>query len=350
LATPSLQIKIPIVIENYRSREMRNDISTNMDILDRTSKKSQKESNVEINPLTLYLKQISKHTLLSKKEELELGKNIHNIKNSITKLENNFDTNDNSEKKILKMKDLKDKFYKLREKMITSNLRLVVSIAKKYQHRGLTLLDLIDEGNIGLIEAVERFDYTKNCRFSTYGSWWIQQSVLKSIADKGRTIRIPIHILNSVKKCHSIIKYLTQQYGREPYTSEVADHMNLSQEKVEIYLSYWTDVASLDTTINDDNESSLSDMIHDDNYERPFESALNNNLQDILELSLSALSPREKKIIKLRYGLSGECPLTLEEIGSLLDITRERVRQIQNKCISKLRTFKEIKELEIVLT
>ncbi len=330
---------------------MRNDISNNMFILSKPSKSGNKESNVDIDPLSFYLKQISKYSLLSREEELKLGKGIQNLKKKIIHLEKNFDKKDiGSEKDMLKIKELKEKVSKLREEMITSNLRLVVSIAKKFQYRGLKLLDLIDEGNIGLIEAVERFDYTKNCRFSTYGSWWIQQSVLKAIADKGRTIRIPIHILSSVKKCHSIIKYLSQQYGREPKIAEIADYMNLSTEKVELYLSYWTEVASLDTSINDDNNSTLSDLIYDDNYEQPFESALTKNLQDILDSSLSELSSREKKIIKLRYGLSGECPLTLEEIGSILGITRERVRQIQNKSISKLRSFKEIKELELIIS
>ena len=322
---------------------MRNDISTNMYMLNKPVKSNQKESNFGIDPLSLYLKQISKYSLLSKAEELKLSENIQNFKKDIIKLEGN------SQNNILKIKELKEQASSLREKMITSNLRLVVSIAKKFQYRGLSLLDLIDEGNIGLIEAVERFDHTKNCRFSTYGSWWIQQSVLKAIADKGRTIRIPIHILNSVKKCHSIIKYLTQQYGREPKIEEIANYMNLSTEKVELYLSYWSEVASLDTSINDDNNSSLSDLICDENYEKPFESALTKNLQEILDASLSELSVREKRIIKLRYGLSGECPLTLEEIGSLMGITRERVRQIQNKSITKLRSFKEIIELEEII-
>ena len=326
---------------------MRNDISNNMFILSKPSKSDNKERNIDIDPLSFYLKQISKYSLLSKEEELKLGESIQNIKKNIIKLEKIFNnTKINSKKNMLEIKELKEKVSKLREKMITSNLRLVVSIAKKFQYRGLNLLDLIDEGNIGLIEAVERFDYTRNCRFSTYGSWWIQQSVLKAIADKGRTIRIPIHILNSVKKCHSIIKYLSQQYGRGPKVGEIADYMNLSTEKVELYLSYWTEVASLDTSINDENNSTLSDLIYDGNYEQPFESALTKNLQDILDSSLSELSVREKKIIKLRYGLSGECPLTLEEIGSIMGITRERVRQIQNKSITKLRSFKEIKELE----
>ncbi|MDA3941308.1 MAG: sigma-70 family RNA polymerase sigma factor [Spirochaetia bacterium] len=309
-------------------------------------KQKRGENSLEINPLALYLKQISKYSLLSKDKELQLGKDIQNTKKDIIKIENNYD---NLENNSLELKKLKETFNSLRENMITSNLRLVVSIAKKFQYRGLSLLDLIDEGNIGLIEAVERFDYTKNCRFSTYGSWWIQQSVLKAIANKGRTIRIPIHILNYVKQCHSIIKYLSQQYEREPKIFEIADYMNISIEKVNLYLSYRAEVASLDVPINDDNSSSLSDLVNDDNYEQPFESALTKNLQEILDSSLSELSLREKKIINLRYGLSGECPLTLEEIGKQMGITRERVRQIQNKSISKLKSFKEINELKPLL-
>ena len=323
---------------------MRNDISNNMFILNKHSSTNSKKSNLEIDPLSLYLKQISKHSLLSKEEELKLGESIQNRKIEIENLEKNL-ANTNS----LELKELKEEFRKLREKMIVSNLRLVVSIAKKFQYRGLNILDLIDEGNIGLIEAVERYDYTKNYRFSTYGSWWIHQSVQKAIADKGRTIRIPIHILNSIKKCHSIIKYLSQEYGREPQITEIADYMNLSTKKVELYLSYWTEMTSLDSSINEENNSSLSDLIYDDNYKEPFENALTKDLQNILDSSLSDLSSREKQVIQLRYGLSGECPQTLEEIGSLMGITRERVRQIQNKSISKLRTFKEIKELEAII-
>lgn len=327
---------------------MRNELSTNMYTLNNQTKHKNNETSLEIDPLALYLKQISKYKLLSRNEELQLGENIQKTRKNIIKIEENRNMQ-NSENSIIELKKLKEQFSSLREKMITSNLRLVVSIVKKYQYRGLNLLDLIDEGNIGLIEAVERFDYTKNCRFSTYGSWWIQQAVLKAIADKGRTIRIPIHILNYVKQCHSVIKYLTQQYEREPRIKEIADYMNISVEKVDLYLSYKTEVTSLDIPINDENNSSLTDLIDDDNYEKPFENALTKNLQDILDSSLSELSPREKKIINMRYGLSGECPLTLEEIGKLMGITRERVRQIQNKSISKLRSFKDIKELEPML-
>ena len=329
---------------------MRNDISSNMYMLNEPSRSNYKGISAGIDPLSLYLKQISVHPLLSRGEELELGKKIQTLKGEISELEKSNKLNgSDSGKYHLERKELQDKFKKYREKMITSNLRLVVSIAKKFQYRGLNLLDLIDEGNIGLMEAVERFDYTKNCRFSTYGSWWVRQAVTKAIADKGRTIRIPIHILTSVQKCHSVIKYLSQQYSREPKVYEIAEYMNISTEKVEIYLSYGAEVTSLDTSVDNDNTTTLSDLIDDNHYTQPFESAFTVNLQDILDSSLSELSPREKTIIKLRYGLSGECPQTLEEIGDIMGITRERVRQIQNKCICKLRTFKEIRELKAVM-
>jgi len=295
-------------------------------------------NNLEKNPLSIYLQQISQYVLLTKEEELQLGENLYFLKNKIS-------GTDINSAYIYKFKA---EYNSLREKMITSNLRLVVSIAKKYQHRGLSLLDLIDEGNIGLIEAVERFDYTKNFRFSTYGSWWIQQSILKGIADKGRTIRIPMHILNCLKKINSVISYLFIQEGRTPCLDEIAEYMNISSDKVEKYLSYNKEISSLDSTLDEDNKSTLSNMISS-NDESPFDFALMNSLQDILDKTLDILSPREKRIMILRYGLAGECPLTLEEIGKIMGITRERVRQIQNKCIGKLRSLTEIKELDTVM-
>ncbi len=329
---------------------MRNNSSGNMHMLSKSLKADYKETSIDIDPLALYLKQIAIYPLLSRDEESELGKNIQTIKGEISTLEKNYEYNKIKHEKYLpELKKLKDNFIKYREKMITSNLRLVVSIAKKFQYRGLNLLDLIDEGNIGLIEAVERFDYTRNCRFSTYGSWWIQQAVLKAIADKGRTIRIPVHVLSSVQKCHSVIKYLTGQYNRDPEIYEIAEYMNISTDKVEIYLSYGNEITSLDTSIDDDNTTSLADLVNDNQYTQPFENAFSITLKDILDSSLSELSPREKSIIKLRYGLSGECPQTLEEIGNVMGITRERVRQIQNKCINNLRSFKEIRELEATM-
>lgn len=300
-------------------------------------------------PLTLYLKQISNYPLLSKDEELEIGEQIQTYKGKLGELEEQYHSGECEHEKYVPLKKKLEKnlnFY--RNKMITSNLRLVVSIAKKYQHRGLSFLDLIDEGNIGLIEAVERFDYTKKCKFSTYGTWWIQQAVIKALADKGRTIRIPIHVLNVIRKCYSVTKFLTQELGREPSYEEIAEYMNITVGQVENIMKYSGETASLDVTVDDENVTTLSDLVFSDEYTEPFESVFNITLQDLLDRSLEELSEREERIIRLRYGLSGKSPLTLEEIGKILGITRERVRQIQNKAIVKMRSHTVIRELENV--
>ncbi len=308
------------------------------------------EFGYDSDPLSLYLKQISAYPLLSKEQELEIGEYIQNYKRELEALEEQYQAGEyEHENYVAQKKWLENNLNHYRNKMITSNLRLVVSIAKKYQHRGLSFLDLIDEGNIGLIEAVERFDYTKKCKFSTYGTWWIQQAVIKALADKGRTIRIPIHVLNVIRKCFSVSKFLTQELGREPSYEEIAEYMNISVDQVENIMKYSGETASLDVTVDEENVTTLSDLIFSDEYTEPFENVFNVTLQDLLDRSLEDLSERERKIIRLRFGLSGKSPLTLEEIGKILGITRERVRQIQNKAIVKMRSHTVIRELENVI-
>jgi len=298
----------------------------------------------ETDPLALYLKQISRFPLLNVQDEQSIGERIVTTRRTIKELDEAFaakaDDPDFRKERVI----LEASLMHFKNRMINSNLRLVVSIAKNYQHRGLSLLDLIDEGNIGLIEAVERFDYTRGCRFSTYGTWWIRQAIIKSLADKGRVIRIPIHMLNTIKKCYFVAKQLTQDLGRDPSEAELSEYLGLPIFKVKEIMKLSQETTSLDTTVDDDNVTRLSDLIKDETMEEPFELVFSMTLQETLTDVLSHLSEREMKIIQLRFGLTGEGPLTLEETGKLLGITRERVRQIQEKAIFKLRNLKELTE------
>jgi len=300
----------------------------------------------ETDPLALYLKQISKFSLLTVAQEQEIGEKIMTAKGELRLVLDGLDLQNIPEDLKVPLRQKEKLLLALKNRMINANLRLVVSIAKKYQHRGLSLLDLIDEGNIGLIEAVERFDYTKGCRFSTYGTWWIRQAIIKSLADKGRVIRIPIHMLNTIKKCYFVAKHLTQELGRDPSNEELADYMNLSEEKIKEILKISQETASLDGTVDEESVTRLSDLIRDENVPEPFEDVFSLSLQDTLGSVLQQLSEREMRILQLRFGLGGEGPLTLEETGKMLGITRERVRQIQEKAITKLRGLKMIRELK----
>ena len=300
----------------------------------------------ETDPLALYLKQISKFSLLTVIQEQEIGEKIMSAKGELRAVLDGLDVQNIPDDLRVPVRQKEKLLLALKNRMINANLRLVVSIAKKYQHRGLSLLDLIDEGNIGLIEAVERFDYTKGCRFSTYGTWWIRQAIIKSLADKGRVIRIPIHMLNTIKKCYFVAKHLTQELGRDPSNEELADYMNLSQDKIKEILKISQETASLDGTVDEESVTRLSDLIRDENVPEPFEDVFSLTLQDTLGSVLQQLSDREMRILQLRFGLGGQGPLTLEETGKMLGITRERVRQIQEKAITKLRGLKMIRELK----
>jgi RNA polymerase primary sigma factor len=300
------------------------------------SKKKKPKHAKETDPLALYLKQISHYTLLTAEEEMQIGEEIQKLRALSTDQGADEAFRDKNTAELIKVKN----------RMISSNLRLVVSIAKNYQHRGLGLLDLIDEGNIGLIEAVDRFDYTRGCRFSTYGTWWIRQAIIKSLADKGRVIRIPIHMLNTIKKCYFVAKQLTQDLGRDPRPEELAEKLGMDPKRVKEIMKLSQETASLDTTVDEDSVTHLSDLIKDESVPEPFEEVFSMTLQDTLADVLTNLSEREIMIIKLRYGLNGEGPRTLEETGKLLGITRERVRQIQEKAIQKLKDLQELSEYQ----
>ena len=302
---------------------------------------------IEKDPLAIYLSQITAYPLLTKKEEQELGKTIVRHAAALDALEEEYQKSGVSRSDYIFQKEvLQEKIKSGKHRMITSNLRLVVSIAKKFQHQGLGLLDLINEGNIGLMEAVERYDYSRGCRFSTYGTWWIQQAVIKALADKGRPIRIPIHALNLVKKYYSVRKLLTQDLGRTPRASEIAVYMRIPEEKVAHLAHISQDTSSLESTIDGESMTSLMELICKEDYVTPFESAFLINLQKQIFDHFEMLKEREKKILELRFGLNGEGPLTLEGIGTRFGITRERVRQIQNNAMRKLRGIEAIQELK----
>jgi RNA polymerase primary sigma factor len=300
----------------------------------------------EADPLAVYLGQIARYSLLSQAEELDIGERIARTRGRLERLRRQLARDRIGRPDYAREKSRQDRLQaRLKHRLINANLRLVVAIAKRYQYRGLSLLDLIDEGNIGLIEAVERFDYRKGCRFTTYGTWWIRQAVIKALADKGRMIRIPIHMLNTIKKCYLVAKYLTQELGRDPSREELARYMHLKMDKIKLVEKLNQDITSLDLTVDDESVTRLADLVRDSATPAPFECAFNLALQDTLARVLHHLSRREARIIRLRFGLDGEGPHSLEETGRLLGITRERVRQIQEKAIAKLRNQKLILEL-----
>ncbi|HEY0560063.1 MAG: polymerase, sigma 70 subunit, RpoD subfamily [Mycobacterium sp.] len=285
-------------------------------------------------PVRMYLKEIGKVPLLTAEEEVDLAKRIEAGLFASEKLATAKRVND---KLRIELEWIERDGTIAKRKLVEANLRLVVSIAKRYVGRGMLFLDLIQEGNLGLIRAVEKFDYTKGYKFSTYATWWIRQAITRAIADQARTIRIPVHMVETINKLIRIQRQLLQDLGREPSPEEIAKEMDLTPEKVREILKVSQEPVSLETPIGEEEDSHLGDFIEDSDAVVPVDAASFILLQEQLDSVLHTLSDREKKVIQLRFGLTDGHPRTLEEVGREFGVTRERIRQIESKTLSKLR-------------
>ena len=296
-------------------------------------------------PVRMYLKEIGKVPLLSADEEIELAQNMEDgavATEKINVLKGRIDGASEEEKAEIReeIKTLQrdvDKGADAKKRLAEANLRLVVSIAKRYVGRGMLFLDLIQEGNLGLIKAVEKFDYKKGYKFSTYATWWIRQAITRAIADQARTIRIPVHMVETINKLIRVSRQLLQELGREPSPEEIAKEMNMPVERVREILKISQEPVSLETPIGEEEDSHLGDFIKDDNVPVPADAAAFTLLKEQLEEVLGTLTEREQKVLTLRFGLEDGRARTLEEVGKEFNVTRERIRQIEAKALRKLR-------------
>ncbi len=286
-------------------------------------------------PVRMYLKEIGKVPLLTAAKEVDLAKKIEAGEEASQRLGAASGELSREEIRVLRRREREGQ--EAKRKLVEANLRLVVSIAKRYVGRGMLFLDLIQEGNLGLIRAVEKFDFRKGFKFSTYATWWIRQAITRAIADQARTIRIPVHMVETINKLIRVQRQLLQELGREPTPEEIAEQMELTPEKVREILKVSQEPVSLETPIGEEEDSHLGDFIEDSDAVVPIDAASFILLQEQLESVLDTLNDREKQVIRLRFGLIDGHPHTLEEVGREFGVTRERIRQIESKTLSKLR-------------
>lgn len=280
----------------------------------------------------LYLKEMARVPLLNTEEEIDLAMRLEAGLSAEKKLRKNPDS-----KRALEWRLLVQDGQNAREHLIKANTRLVVSIAKKYMTRGVPFLDLIQEGNLGLMKAVEKFDYRRGFRFSTYATWWIRQTITRAIADQGRTIRVPVHMSDRIRRLYRVARQLEQEYGRKPTAEEIATEMDMEPRKVQWMLRVSWQPLSLEHPVGEDEDSELGNFIENDLIPTPSQSAEENLIRAKIEEVLSTLTPREARILRLRFGLQNGRSYTLEEVGQKFGLTRERIRQIEGRALRRLR-------------
>ena len=285
-------------------------------------------------PVRMYLNDLGRYPLLTSQQEVELAMQLEAGSKARERLEHDEPLAAEDEAMLLHQIDVAKQAH---DSLVNSNLRLVVSLARRYVGRGMALLDLIQEGNVGLMRAVERFDYRRGFKFSTYATWWIRQSISRAIADQGRTIRMPIHVLDSVNKLTRFQREMTQLRGTAPSLEELAEELDLPVERVAELKRIAQDTVSLETPVGEDADGTLGDLVEDVDSEMPADVATFASLQDQLAQALEGLSDREREVLVMRFGLADGKPRTLEEVGSHFNVTRERIRQLETKALAKLR-------------
>src|SRR4051812_13023373 len=288
-------------------------------------------------PVRMYLKEIGKVPLLTAEQEVTLAKAIEDGEAATKELETATNGKRPSSDKLAELRRVERAGQLAKKKLIEANLRLVVSIAKRYVGRGMLFLDLIQEGNLGLMRAVEKFDYTKGFKFSTYATWWIRQAITRAIADQARTIRIPVHMVESINKVHRVQRQMLQELEREPTIEELADKVGMTSARVREIMRISQDPLSLDSPVGEEDDSNLADFIEDAQAEAPAEIAARMMLNSAVLEALGELNEREQQVVRLRFGLEDGQARTLEEVGKEFGVTRERIRQIESKTLAKLR-------------